>query len=189
MFLPGEPISSFISKKGNEVLLRFPSVRDVEEHTHYINKLSLEDTFITLSGEQFTIEEESKIVSEWLENMKNGDKCVIDAFVGDKLVGLLHIDRLTRRNKHVGHLGISVAKDYREEGIGKALLLESIKFAKQMNLRMLELEVYSLNENAIGLYKSVGFVEVGRIPGKTFFHGNYVDQIIMVKNLLDNSSQ
>ena len=52
MFMPGQIVKKFFSKKGKEMIIRYPKWEDLEEFTLYINKLSYEDTFITFSGEE-----------------------------------------------------------------------------------------------------------------------------------------
>jgi len=51
MFIPGLIVKKFISKKGKEIIIRYPKWEDLEELTRYANKLSKEDTFVTFSGE------------------------------------------------------------------------------------------------------------------------------------------
>ncbi len=48
----------------------------------------------------------------------------------------------------------------------------------------MELTVFSNNDNAIRLYKSLGFVETGRLPNASRYDdGTYSDDIFMVKEL------
>lgn len=183
MFSPGEVIELFTSKKGNQIEFRFPTMADVEKLRDYINELSLEDTFITLNGEQYSFEEERKVVEEWLKKMEAGDQAVVIAFSDDKLIAITDVSRGTRREKHVGTIGISIHKDFRQEGIGTRLMEVMIECGKKMNLRLLLLHVYEPNEHARYVYKKVGFNEVGRVPEGTLFHGEYIDNIIMTKRL------
>lgn len=183
MFESGQVIETFTTREGNDILFKFPSLSDVEKLRNYINELSLEDTFITLSGEQYSVEEEKKVVEEWVDEMSKGDTAVIVGWLEDKVISITQVTRGTRREKHVGTIGISVRKGYREEGIGTRSmeLLES--FAHQMNLKLLVLHVYQPNDHALYVYEKVGYKEVGRIPKGSLFHGEYIDNIIMVKHL------
>ncbi len=58
-------------------------------------------------------------------------------------------------------------------------LLEVVK-KELKGLHMIELSVFVNNEIAIKLYKSCGFKEVGRIPEKIRYKGEYVDEIVMI---------
>ena len=56
---------------------------------------------------------------------------------------------------------IVVKKDFRNKGIGNALLNYLIEFCKSKNLSKINLEVSSNNDIAINLYKKFGFKQVG----------------------------
>lgn len=183
MFTPGTVVHEFVSKKGREITFRFVLESDAPFLLEYINTLSIEDTFIRLSGEQYTLEQEQKYVADWLVQINANNKIALVALDGEKIVSFATVDRLERRSKHVGHLALSVDKEYREEGIGKEILTTLLELSPKMGLQMIELSAYSPNEIAIGLYLKLGFNEVGRIPKKALFHGELVDEIIMVKFL------
>ena len=188
MFTPGQIIKKFISKKEKEMVIRYPKWEDLEEITRYINKLSCEDTFITFSGEEIKKEEEAKALSDWFYGIEIGDKVVLECFYNDQLVGLANIDRdksNRKRSLHVGTLGISVEKEFRGEGIGYELGKTVIKEAKNRidGLKMIILDVYSLNINAQNLYKKLGFKEAGRLSKKILYRGQYIDEIKMYLEL------
>ena len=46
------------TKNGQDLIIRYPLLEDVEQLTSYINTLSVEQTFIRFQGEQQTIEQE-----------------------------------------------------------------------------------------------------------------------------------
>lgn len=54
-----------------------------------------------------------------------------------------------------------VLEPYRQHGIGKALMDESIKYAKSLSCRAIILEVQSCNINAINFYLKQGFKFIG----------------------------
>lgn len=61
-----------------------------------------------------------------------------------------------------GHItNVAVAKDYRRRGIAKALISDFVRLSGEKQLAFMTLEVRASNENAISLYKSFGFTEVG----------------------------
>lgn len=183
MFEPGKIIKTFVSRKGNAVILRLAESGDLAAMTDYINTLSLEDTFISFSGEQLSIDEEKKYLDEFLDKMKKGTMAVLVAFVDDKFIGIANVSRMERRSKHVASLGLSVKKEYRGEGIGKVMLKATLELGKGMGIRMVELSCFANNKSACSLYKSVGFEEVGTIPEKYFYKGEYIDAIVFTKKL------
>ena len=77
-------------------------------------------------------------------------------------------------------MNIVVRKKFRRQGIGKKLLEELIKFAKNTNLEFMNLEVNSKNQPAIELYQKFGFKQIG-IRKK--YYNMVDDAIIMQKEL------
>ena len=188
MFIPGEIVKKFISKKEKEMVIRYPKWEDLEEITRYINKLSCEDTFITFSGEEIKKEEEAKALSEWFYQIEMEDKVVLGCFWGKKLVAIANIDKdksARKRSLHVGIFGISVEKEWRGEGLGFILGKTIIEEAKKKiaGLKTVILDVYSLNTNAQNLYQKLGFKEAGRLPKKILYRGQYIDEIKMYLEL------
>jgi RimJ/RimL family protein N-acetyltransferase len=58
-----------------------------------------------------------------------------------------------------------------------------IEVAMKRGLRVLVLSVFATNRRAKHVYEKVGFVECGRVPGKHFHRGRFVDEIIMALSL------
>jgi len=66
--------------------------------------------------------------------------------------------------------------------VGTALMLAAIELAdKWLNLRRLELEVYTDNEAAIHIYKKFGFDIEGKQVDFAFRDGQYVDVFTMAR--------
>jgi RimJ/RimL family protein N-acetyltransferase len=62
---------------------------------------------------------------------------------------------------HVADLGLMVAAGWRRRGIGRALLAQAVEWAREADVRKLELHVFPHNEPAIALYEAFGFVREG----------------------------
>ena len=175
---------TFKTKGGQTAIFRYPTLDDVQDMTDYINTLSQEDTFITFSGEQMSIEEEEKFVRSTINEIAKGNMIYLLCYIDGKLVGSSGIERYTgsrKRGLHVGVFGISIAKEYRGEGIGYEISTYVIEDAKKNmpELRIIRLHVYEPNLAGYNLYKKLGFKEYGRLPGGTLYRGNYVDEIEM----------
>lgn len=183
VIVPGKVIKSFVSKSGKPIVLRFAQLSDLEQMTKYINDVSAENTFITLSGEVLTLEEEAKYLQDALDKIERNEAIKVFAFHNNLLIGSADISRLIRRSKHVGHVGISIKKEYRDEGIGFEMLKTLIDLARNLEYKLFELTVFAINEPAIHLYKKVGFIEAGRVPKKFYYKGKLEDQLIMYKEL------
>ena len=78
-----------------------------------------------------------------------------------------------------GHItNVAVGKNYRRQGIAKALIEHFINIAKDENLEFMTLEVRASNEPAIALYKSFGFSEVGV---RKKYYENTEDALLLTK--------
>jgi RimJ/RimL family protein N-acetyltransferase len=175
---------SFVTKSGKSAFLRHPTLGDVKAATYYINSISSENTYITFSGEMLTEEEEEKYIRDSLEKIERGDMVKLYCFVDNELVAEGSIERDFRTRKrgiHRAMIGITVKKEFREQGIGKALMLALIEEAKEKipGIKLVILTVFGTNEKAINLYKSLGFVEYGRLPEGLFYKDKYVDYVYM----------
>ena len=104
----------------------------------------------------------------------------------DKIVGDCHIDAclFKQRMKHRCDIGISILKEYWGLGIGGRMLATLIEIAKNEGFEQIELNVAEKNKRAIKLYKSFGFVEMGKILNAfKYADGSYDNYVGMVKFL------
>lgn len=177
---PGEKVVD--EKRGDDyVVVRYVDERDTQAMLEYINEISKEQTFISFQGEQLTLDEEQEHVDKVLKGINDKSHVKFVLIVAGVMCGMCEVSLGIRTHTHVGGLGLSISSHVRDKGLGRLLLETTIDEAKKnlTGLRMVELTVFANNPVAIGLYKSCGFVEVGRIPNKIFYKGNYVDEIVM----------
>lgn len=73
---------------------------------------------------------------------------------------------------------IAVHPDYRRRGLGAAILRALLRHAKDARLESVSLEVRASNTAAIQMYRSAGFVEMGRRKG--FYQKPTEDALVMV---------
>jgi putative acetyltransferase len=102
----------------------------------------------------------------------------------DKVVGQLDLYTFPNhpRRRHVGQIGMAVHDDWQGQGVGTALLQAAVDLADQwLNLRRLELDVYTDNEPAVRLYKKLGFVIEGTLIEYGYREGQYVDVYAMAR--------
>lgn len=91
----------------------------------------------------------------------------------------------TGRGDHVANASFIVDPDHRGKGIGRALGTYILERAKEQGYKAMQFNfVVSTNEHAVGLWKSLGFKEVGRLP-KGFQHEKLglVDVLILHREL------
>src|SRR5437763_3762538 len=78
------------------------------------------------------------------------------------IVGRLSIARDQHpASRHVADLGLMVAQSHRRQGIGRALLEAAAGWAREHDVRKLELHVFAHNDGAIKLYEQFGFEQEG----------------------------
>lgn len=88
-----------------------------------------------------------------------------------------------KKLKHTCLFSIIVDEKYRGKGVGKALIEQGQKLAKErFNIEILHLEVYQGNP-AQRLYERMGFVVYGSQPHFIKDQGEYITKIFMQKNL------
>ena len=97
-----------------------------------------------------------------------------------KVVGWCHIrpDRWEGFT-HASWLGMGVLKEYRSQGIGRALLHQALAEARNRGLERVELSVFASNLTAIRLYKKFKFEIEGRKKRARKIDGSYDDIIVM----------
>ncbi|HIU95707.1 MAG TPA: GNAT family N-acetyltransferase [Candidatus Copromorpha excrementipullorum] len=95
-----------------------------------------------------------------------------------KIVGLyiLHPNNVGRCG-HICNTSYAVSSELRGKGIGRLLVEDSLEQAKAHGFRIMQFNaVVSTNAGARKLYKSLGFVPLGRIPGGFLMKdGHYED--------------
>lgn len=119
------------TKSGKTIIFRYPKIGDVEIMKNFINKMSLEKTFIDFQGEQFNFGDEKKYLELELEKINN-HKCVyLLGFIDNILVASAFISLMDKIRSHIGSFGIFVDRKHRGDGIGKILLKNILKEAKK----------------------------------------------------------
>jgi putative acetyltransferase len=108
------------------------------------------------------------------------DAAVFVAEDGGRVVGRLSLARDQHpASRHVADLGLMVASSHRRRGIGRALLETAVLWARDADVRKLELHVFPWNEPALRLYEEFGFVREGYRKGHYRRGREYVDAVLM----------
>ena len=86
---------------------------------------------------------------------------------------------------HVCNAGYMVAEEARGKGVARAMCRDSLERARERGFRAMQFNfVVSTNTRAIALWQSLGFREIGRVPGG-FHHPahGFVDSLILFREL------
>ncbi len=174
----------FVSKLGKKFILRTPKEQDVEALHRFVSDLIAEDIYL-LRGPQDTIslEEEKKWLNSKLKEIEDKEMVLITAFFEDKVAGQVHLEVGEYRGRYLGKIGISIAKEFRGEGLGEKLMTEIEAEALNLKLKILHLEVFVDNKVADNLYKKLGYIEFGMLPKSIEYKGNMIDEKYLYKRL------
>lgn len=174
---------STLLKKSEPVTIRSAIEADAEQILNLAKAVIAEEIHQLTASEEFkmTLDEEQKWISS---NLEKPYAIVLIAITDGEIVGILDFSSGHRnRIAHTGEFGMSVAKAYRNKGIGSLLLESLFKWAKETNkIEKINLQVHATNENAIQVYKKMGFsVEGTRKKELKYSDNEYVDSILMAK--------
>lgn len=112
------------------------------------------------------------------------DEFLLLALVEGKVAGNagLHQAGTSPRRAHARHVGMAVRSEFQGKGVGEALMLALIDIADNwLNVFRLELEVFTDNERAIGLYRKHGFEVEGTHKAYALRAGRWVDTHSMAR--------
>jgi ribosomal protein S18 acetylase RimI-like enzyme len=107
-------------------------------------------------------------------------------FADEKLCGVCGVGREQgMKERHIAFIrSMYVAPPARNNGIGRQLLLAAMARASSWpGVEQVTLAVTASNDSAVNLYKSCGFVEVGRMPRALKLESEYFDEITMLHRL------
>jgi RimJ/RimL family protein N-acetyltransferase len=154
---------------------------DAEQIVAHMQRMSHEpnNTILTGPGEfTVTVEEEREIIEEYAET-PNSISLVAEA--DGQIIGLLHCHGGKRRAvRHSASLGISVDRNWRDKGVGSAMMARLVEWGQQNPIiTRLELEVFTDNPRAIHVYEKLGFQIEGCKRRAIRKDGEYHDTYVM----------
>jgi ribosomal protein S18 acetylase RimI-like enzyme len=128
-------------------------------------------------------------VRELLEHVagavRAGDGALRAAYLDGRLVGLgywLRYARPTHR-PHADLEKLAVDAAVQGRGAGRALTAALIDDARRAGIEVLTLDARGDNTAALGLYRSLGFVEYGRLPGFVAVGARRYDKVLCMLDL------
>jgi ribosomal protein S18 acetylase RimI-like enzyme len=80
---------------------------------------------------------------------------------------------------HVGQVGTFLLPQWRGQGLGRRLWIETEAFARQAGYRKLAIQVRASNVAAQSFYRRLGFQECGRLIGQVIIGGVEDDEVLM----------
>lgn len=173
---------------GSELILRSPLKEDAQNFLdHLITTHSESAEF--LEGEADLYEKIPLIKEEEILEATSvaKNRFFICAFLEGRIIGGMGFfgDHRPFRS-HSATVGMSIQKEFHNQGIGRALLEYGISEAPRAGLSRLDLTVRSHNLAAIHLYEKLGFKKVGKLHRATCIKGKYIDDYLYEKVLISN---
>ena len=121
-------------------------------------------------------------VRELMSRSGEGDHVLV-AVIEGQVVGVIGLHTKSRpRVNHRAEMGMMVHDDWQGKGVGAAMMRAALDFADNwLNLKRIELTVFTDNEPAIALYRKFGFQIEGTHRMFAFRDGEFVDAYTMAR--------
>ena len=178
----GTILRTFSARDGRQVTLRAPRWEDLDDMLVFINSLVEEEAMIIMEQKQ-TYEQETDWLAKALVDLEKDKHMMVVAEVDGKMVGNSELRPRFGRWKHIGNLGIAIKEGYREVGIGPEMMKELESHAPRLGIETIYLDVFANNDRARHVYKKLGYNEIGNLPRGIKYRGEYVDSVMMAKEL------
>jgi RimJ/RimL family protein N-acetyltransferase len=150
-------------KNGKTVLLRMCDESDAQNLINTIKTYVANSEYIPLHVHEFTptLEEEIEWISKFI--YQDNSLLIIAVYEG-QIIGNIDLSGRQREiMQHTGEIGMGMLKEWRNTGLGTALLIALIDWAKENPiLEKLCLGVYSENKAGLALYTKLCFTVDGR---------------------------
>jgi RimJ/RimL family protein N-acetyltransferase len=169
-------------KNQKTLIIRQAEIDDADKLLNCIKTYVRQSEYIPKLEQEIklTIEQEKDWINYFLTNENS---LLLIAEFDNEIIG--NIDLTGNRRKIMEHTAvIGMLKEWRNYGLGTALLKFAIEWAKENSIiEILWLQVYTDNELGLGLYRKLGFEENGIM--KNFFkqNGKYYDNLTMTMNV------
>lgn len=161
-----------MEKTDGDRLWEFFQTIPVEDKVYFKNDLSKRET-----------------IDRWVENLDYKEVLPILAWDGEKVVGdaTLHRRRLGWKSK-VGDVRVVIDREYRNRGLGTALIRELKSIATKTTLNFLVVELLGSQNPAIEAFQKMGFEKKAHIANfVTDWSDKTRDLIILLYSLEDIS--
>ena len=167
----------------NTYIIREAVPDDAEKMISYLNQVGGESDNLMHGKNEFNVPVEG--VKRKLAMSKDSENSVVlIALDNDQIIARAElVGYYPARIRHRAIFSISVKKEYWNQGIGTEMIEKIFEQAKNMKIRIIELEAITDNERGIHLYHKMGFVDIGIYKNYFYVNGMFKDAVVMQKIL------
>ncbi|OWF37165.1 L-azetidine-2-carboxylic acid acetyltransferase [Mizuhopecten yessoensis] len=153
-------------KDGRKVILEYYKDED-EAQVHAIMKYIVNE-----EGDCFPSEDLSN-VEDFRAYYPLFDLFVCRDVTSGEVIGSLYVKpTFPGRSSHICNAGFAVKKSFRGKGMGRFLAGHYLQIARDLGFQAsLFRLVFASNEASVNLWRSMGFIETGRIPNAGYLRG------------------
>lgn len=127
-------------------------------------------------------ENESKEnVSYWKDRFENPERCFYAAEVDSRFVAIAGLAKMNEDNWMLR--AVYILPEFRRRNISKELISFLFDYARGLNVKKVSLMVNSYQENAVNLYKKMGFEIIKTEKDQKMGDGKFYDEYYMEKIL------
>ena len=175
----------FHDKLGREVVLRNAEESDADALIKFLKITATETPYLIREPEEITLTPEQEIC--FINSKLDAEReLLLVATIDGKHVGNCSLMSIApyRRYRHRCQLAVALYQKYSACGIGTVMMQTILEIAKETGYEQAELEVISDNQNAISLYRKLGFEKYGTFPNSMkYSNGTYANADWMMKKL------
>ena len=167
----------------NTYIIREAVPDDAEKMISYLNQVGGESDNLMHGKNEFNVPVEG--VKRKLAMSKDSENSVVlIALDNDQIIARAElVGYYPARIRHRAIFSISVKKEYWNQGIGTEMIEKIFEQAKNMKIRIIELEAITDNERGIHLYHKMGFADIGIYKDYFYVNGMFNDAVVMQKIL------
>lgn len=175
-----------MKKEKLEIMIREAIPSDAKEILAFSKQTGEETPYLVYGPEGLELSEAFETM--YLEGLleKENEIMLIATINNEELIGLASVGSNDKpKTRHVGEVGVTVAKEFWGFGIGTVLMEEVEQWARESGvIRRLELTVHAENERAIRLYEKMGYQKEGKLTRALYIDGEFADAYLM-SHLID----
>lgn len=162
-----------------DTIIRQAEPNDARALIGLIKHVGKETNYLTFGPEgiDLTVAQEMDLIQTFAVSEKN---LMLVVEVDDQIIGMGNLATFgSQKQAHVAEIGLSLIQEYWGYGIGRLLMEDLLDFAREVDLKVITLEVVKDNQRAVKLYERFDFEIVGTLKQRLKHNCTYYDSYIM----------